>query len=95
MTKRRVLTRFIQMKRPEIVCTKCKGHGTQLVPKRLMSCLKTIARLKGPKISDIHASLGEDIDVTAVNHRVNQLVGLGLVTHIGNHRPKRYKIASK
>lgn len=49
---------------------------------------------KGPlSVREAHDLLKSDLDITATNHKINQLVRLKLIKVAGRFRPRKYVIA--
>jgi predicted transcriptional regulator len=81
------------MKCKEIVCQRCNGSGLQKMPKRLSPLISLITN-KGPlSVRECHELVRSDLDITATNHKISQLVRLRLIKVDGRGRPKKYVIA--
>lgn len=82
----------------KIECQKCRGTGLANLPKALEQTLAHIPR-NGTSADELHAVLlsvhGGTFGVTAVNGRLEQLRGLGLVERKQEGRGVRYFRSTK
>ena len=80
------------MKCSKITCKRCKGKGVQPLPKRLVPVIELLEKFGALSVGQVHSLLGSTLDITATNHKINQLVRLKLIKIAGKERPKKYVI---
>lgn len=83
---------------PTIPCQRCNGTRRQPMPAVLHETLTAIKELGKPSMVEIHAhiSKGKPVDrkrcPTAVNRRVERLIGLKLVKQVSSRKPISTKL---
>lgn len=64
-------------------CQACKGTGKAPLPGHLEEVVRIVRKKQFCTIPEIHEALGQDITTGAVNNRVSDLLGLGLLRKSG------------
>lgn len=75
-----------------ITCRACNGTGKRRLDKHLMKTFALVPEDGEATATAIHSKIGDEIGITAINNRLNDLVDLGLLQCRKSGKQKFYRV---